>query len=184
MSIEKMKLLGIKGNSRDLDRFLANVLFNSDVQIEDAKKIYNKGWKLEYFEYDYKIKETLKRCETILNKLNIQYTKDTDMVRLESKVEDISRKIEEMDLNYESCKKIIETNKKLNDDALTKIQDASRIENIDIDMQKLYNLQYIKFRYGIQDSKRLLSSSFCHGTIMSEIPVISFTSFLPYLFIF
>ena len=27
MSIEKVKLLGIKGNSRDLDRFLANVLF-------------------------------------------------------------------------------------------------------------------------------------------------------------
>ena len=42
MSIEKVKLLGIKGNSRDLDMFLANVLFNSDVQIEDAKKIYNK----------------------------------------------------------------------------------------------------------------------------------------------
>lgn len=155
MSIEKMKLLGIKGNSRDLDRFLANVLFNSDVQIEDAKKIYNKGWKLEYFEYDYKIKETLKRCETILNKLNIQYTKDTDMVRLESKVEDISGKIEEMDLNYESCKKIIETNKKLNDDALIKIQDASRIENIDIDMQKLYNLQYIKFRYGCIPKRNL-----------------------------
>ena len=37
MSIEKVKLLGIKGNSRDLDRFLANVLFKSDVQIEDAK---------------------------------------------------------------------------------------------------------------------------------------------------
>ena len=38
MSIEKVKLLGIKGNSKDLDRFLANVLFSSDVQIEDAKK--------------------------------------------------------------------------------------------------------------------------------------------------
>ena len=39
MSIEKVKLLGIKGNSKDLDKFLANVLLNSDVQIEDAKKI-------------------------------------------------------------------------------------------------------------------------------------------------
>ena len=155
MSIEKMKLLGIKGNSRDLDRFLANVLFNSDVQIEDAKKIYNKGWKLEYFEYDYKIKETLKRCETLLNKLDIQYTKDTDMVRLENKVADISEKIEEMDSNFESCKKVIETNEKLNDDALIKIQDASRIENIDIDMQKLYNLQYIKFRYGCIPKRNL-----------------------------
>lgn len=38
MSIEMVKLLGIKGNSNNLDRFLANVLFNSDIQIEDAKK--------------------------------------------------------------------------------------------------------------------------------------------------
>ena len=53
MAIEKMKLLGIKGDSKILDEFVANVLFQSDVQIEDAKKIYNKGWKLEYFEYNY-----------------------------------------------------------------------------------------------------------------------------------
>ena len=85
MSIEKVKLLGIKGNSKDLDRFLANVLFSSDVQIEDAKKIYNKSWKLEYFEYDYRIKETLKNCENLLNKLEIQYTKETDLVLLENK---------------------------------------------------------------------------------------------------
>ena len=145
MSIEKVKLLGIKGNSRDLDRFLANVLFNSDVQIEDAKKIYNKGWKLEYFEYDYKIKETLKRCENLLNKLKIQYTKDSDMVLLENKVEDISNKIDEIEQHYDECVRKIVSNEKENEDALEKIEIASRLENIDIDMKKLYDLQYIKF---------------------------------------
>lgn len=155
MSIEKVKLLGIKGNSKDLDRFLANVLFNSDVQIEDAKKIYNKGWKLEYFEYNYKIKETLKKCENLLNKLKIQYTKDTDMVLLEHKVEDISDKIDEIEQNYdESVKKII-SNEKANEDDLEKIEIASRLENIDIDMKKLYDLQYIKFRYGCIPKKNL-----------------------------
>ena len=92
MSVEKVKLLGIKGNSKYLDRFLANVLFNSDVQIEDAKKIYNKGWKLEYFEYDYKIKETLKKCENLLNKLGVQYSKKSDLVLLENSVTDIAKK--------------------------------------------------------------------------------------------
>ena len=120
MSIEKVKLLGIKGNSRDLDRFLANVLFNSDVQIEDAKKIYNKGWKLEYFEYDYKIKETLKKCENLLNKLKIQYTKDSDMVLLENKVEDISNKIDEIEQDYDECVRKIVSNEKENEDALEK----------------------------------------------------------------
>ena len=155
MSIEKVKLLGIKGNSRDLDRFLANVLFKSDVQIEDAKKIYNKGWKLEYFEYDYKIKETLKRCENLLGKLKIQYTKDSDMVLLENRVEDISQKIGDFEQNYDECVKKINLNEKQNEEALIKIEEASRLENIDIDMKKLYDLQYIKFRYGSIPKKNL-----------------------------
>lgn len=155
MSIEKVKLLGIKGNSRDLDRFLANVLFKSDVQIEDAKKIYNKGWKLEYFEYDYKIKETLKRCENLLEKLKIQYTKDSDMVLLENRVEDISQKIGDFEQNYDECVKKINLNEKQNEEALIKIEEASRLENIDIDMKKLYDLQYIKFRYGSIPKKNL-----------------------------
>ena len=155
MSIEKVKLLGIKGNSKDLDRFLANVLFNSDVQIEDAKKIYNKGWKLEYFEYDYKIKETLKKSENLLNKLEIKYTKETDMVLLENKIEDISNKIDEIELKYDECVKKIELNEKQNQEDIIKIEDASRLEDINIDMKKLYDLQYIKFRYGSISKKNL-----------------------------
>ena len=155
MSIEMVKLLGIKGNSNNLDRFLANVLFNSDIQIEDAKKIYNKGWKLEYFEYDYKIKEALKKCENLLKKLGIQYSKETDMVMLENKVQDISNKINDIELYYDKCVKIIEDGKKEIQESLEKIQIASRVENIDIDMKKLYDLQYIKFRYGSISKKNL-----------------------------
>ena len=134
---------------------MANVLFKSDVQIEDAKKIYNKGWKLEYFEYDYKIKETLKRCENLLEKLKIQYTKDSDMVLLENRVEDISQKIGDFEQNYDECVKKINLNEKQNEEALIKIEEASRLENIDIDMKKLYDLQYIKFRYGSIPKKNL-----------------------------
>lgn len=155
MSIEKVKLLGIKGNSKDLDRFLANVLFNSDVQIEDAKKIYNKGWKLEYFEYDYKIKETLKKCENLLNKLQIKYTKETEMVLLENKVTDISEKIDKIEEVYDKCVQKINLNEKQNQEDIVKIEEASRLENIDLDMKKLYDLQYIKFRYGSIPKKNL-----------------------------
>ena len=110
MAIEKMKLLGIKGDSKILDEFVANVLFQSDVQIEDAKKIYNKGWKLEYFEYNYKIKETLKRCENLLNKIGIEYTKEYSMSLLENKIENISNKLDKIEPAYEECLKIIEKN--------------------------------------------------------------------------
>lgn len=148
MSIERVKLLGMKGESKNLDRFLANVLFKSDVQIEDAKKIYNKGWKLEYFEYDYKMKETLKKCETLLDKLAIPFIKKSDMVPLEKPVADLSKQIDEINFRYEECIHIIEKNKKENEEAAKKIEEISRIQEINIDIQKLYQLQYIKFRYG------------------------------------
>ena len=76
MSVEKMKLLGINGDTSLLDGVLSNILFKSEIQIEDAKKIYNKGWKLEYFEYNYKIKESLKKCENLLNKAEVKYSKE------------------------------------------------------------------------------------------------------------
>ena len=155
MSIEKVKLLGIKGNSRDLDMFLANVLFNSDVQIEDAKKIYNKGWKLEYFEYNYKIKENLKKCENLLNRLEVPYSKETNMVKLEKSVTEISDKLENIEFEYDDCIKTIESNKKQNEEAIKKIDQALKVENIDIDMKKLYDLKYIKFRYGCIPKKNL-----------------------------
>lgn len=155
MAIEKMKLLGIKGDSKNLDKFLANVLFKSDVQIEDAKKIYNKGWKLEYFEYDYKIKETLKKCENLLNKTGVQFNKEADLVLLENQVSNIAEQINQINSNYDECIKIIENNQKQNQEAIEKIEEISKIEDLNIDMQKLYNLQYIKFRYGSIPKKNL-----------------------------
>ena len=155
MAIEKMKLLGIKGDSKILDEFLANCLFQSDVQIEDAKKIYNKGWKIEYFEYNYKIKEALKKCENLLNKLEIQYTKDYNMNLLENTIDYISNRIDKLEPSYEECLKIIENNEKENQEYKKIYKEISKLQEIDIDIKKLYDLEYVKFRYGSIPKKNL-----------------------------
>ena len=155
MAIEKMKLLGITGSSKNLDKFLANVLFKSDVQIEDAKKIYNKGWKLDYYEYDYRIKEALKKAQNLLNKLKIQYSENSDMVILENQIPKIMEEIDELDSKYEECIKIIEYNKKQIEEVKRKIDNISKIEEMNIDIKKLYDLKYIKFRYGNIPKKNL-----------------------------
>ncbi len=149
MAIEKMKLIGITGNSKDLDKFLANVLFKSDLQIEDAKNIYNKGWKLEYYNYDYKIKETLKKCENLLNKIGIEYTEEAEVVLLENIVQDIEQKIEEIENNYNETINLLQKNQKEKQETIEKIEEISKIQDLDINIKKLYDLQYIKFRYGI-----------------------------------
>ena len=155
MAIEKMKLLGIKGDSKILDEFLANVLFQSDVQIEDAKKIYNKGWKIEYFEYNYKIKETLKKCENLLNKIGIEYTKEYSMNLLENSIEHISSKIDKIEPSYEECLRIIENNEKENEEYKKAYKEISKLQEIDIDIKKIYDLEYVKFRYGSIPKKNL-----------------------------
>ena len=155
MAIEKMKLLGIKGDSKILDEFLANCLFQSDVQIEDAKKIYNKGWKIEYFEYNYKIKETLKKCEGLLNKIGIEYTKDYTMNMIENKIEHISNRIDKLEPEYEECLKIIENNEKENQEYKKIYKEISKLQEIDVDIKKLYDLEYVKFRYGSIPKKNL-----------------------------
>lgn len=148
MSVEKMKLLGITGNSKDLDQFLANILLKSDVQIEDAKKIYDKGWKLTYYEYDYKIKEAIKKCEKLFDKIGVEYHKEANMVSLVNQVTDISKHIDELDANYEEIIEQIKENQKQNEQTTEKINNISKLKNINIDFEKLYNLQYVKFRYG------------------------------------
>ena len=155
VNVEKMKLLGIKGDSKILDEFLANCLFQSDVQIEDAKKIYNKGWKIEYFEYNYKIKESLKKCENLFNKLGIQYTKDYNMNLLENTIDYISNKIDKLEPSYEECLKIIENNEKENQEYKKIYKEISKLQEIDIDIKKLYDLEYVKFRYGSIPKKNL-----------------------------
>lgn len=155
MAIEKMKLLGITGNSTNLDTFLANVLFKSDVQIEDAKKIYNKGWKLEYFDYDYKIKEAMKKCESLLDKLNIPYAKDSDLVTLKNNVKTITENVDSLKTAYDDALKVIDESKKKNIQTKNMIEEISKVESLDIDMKRLYDLNYIKFRYGSIPKKNL-----------------------------
>ena len=85
MAIEKLKLLTITGQEKELDRFIARNLLDTDIQIEDAKKFYNKGWKFEYYNYDYTIKENLKKCKNLIEKLDILYREDIYIKRSSKK---------------------------------------------------------------------------------------------------
>ncbi len=155
MSVEKMKLLGINGDTSLLDGVLSNILFKSEIQIEDAKKIYNKGWKLEYFEYNYKIKESLKKCENLLNKAEVKYSKEWKLSVIENSVDKIFESITNLNNSYDECLKIIENNEKENEKTGKLINEISRIENLNINMKKIYDLEYIKFRYGSIPKKNL-----------------------------
>lgn len=148
MAIEKMRLLNITGPEKELDRFIARNLLNSDLQIEDAKKIYNKGWKLEYYDYDYTIQDNLKKCQELIQNLGILYREEYSNLYIENTVSQIGTKIEHIQQVYEDLENEIELCQKDKQEKLQKIASVEKLEGIEIDIQKLYHLKYIKFRYG------------------------------------
>lgn len=148
MAIEKMKLLSITGPEKDLDRFIVKNLLDSDIQIEDAKKVYNKGWKFEYYEYDYTIKENLKKCKDLIDELNILYREEYSNLYVENSVSQIGSKIEHVKEAYDNLRKTIEVCEKAKDEDIQKINSIERLNNLDVDISKLYNMKYLKFRYG------------------------------------
>ena len=155
MAIEEMKLLGITGRAEFLNQFVVQALLKCDVQIEDEKKIYDKGWKLKYYDYDYRVKDLLKKCSGLMDKLRILYKNDANIWQLENDLDVINEKLQNINNKYEEELKQISENQKQNEEDIKKIEEISRIEKIDVDIGKLYDLKYIKFRYGKIPNKNL-----------------------------
>ena len=108
MAIEKMKLLSITGPERELDRFIARNLLDTDIQIEDAKKIYNKTWKFDYYDYDYAIQENLKKCKALMQDLHILYREEYSNLFIENSVSQIGLKLDQVQNAYTELKQNIE----------------------------------------------------------------------------
>ena len=76
MAIEQMELLSIVGKEENMNQFISKYLLNSGMQLEDALKVYEKGWRLSYFNYDPKVKDNLKFCKDLMKKIDIEYTEN------------------------------------------------------------------------------------------------------------
>ena len=148
MAVEKMKLLSITGKDTDLEKFLAKNIINLDIQIEDAKKVYKKGWKLEYFSYDYTVKEYIKKCEKILDELQIEKDDDYWNYNIINSVSEIKEKIDNINNQYtEYINKIVDLEKE--NELMQKNYDIIKnLVSVDSKIENLYNLKYMKFRYG------------------------------------
>ncbi len=155
MAVEKMKLLSITGKDTDLEKFLAKNIINLDIQIEDAKKVYKKGWKLEYFSYDYTVKEYIKKCEKILDELQIEKDDDYWNYNIINSVSEIKEKIDNINNQYtEYINQIVDLEKE--NELMQKNYDIIKnLVSVDSKIENLYNLKYMKFRYGTVPTKNL-----------------------------
>lgn len=155
MAVEKMKLLSITGKDIDLEKFLAKNLLNLDIQIEDAKRVYKKGWKLEYFNYDYTIKEYIKKCEKILDEFQFEKERDCWDIEITDSMEEIKQKIDTISNQYNDYNSNIKELEKNNEILKNQYETIKNLIAVDLKIEKLFDLKYMRFRYGTVPTKNL-----------------------------
>lgn len=148
MAIERMKLLSIVGKEENMEKFIGKYLIDSGLQPEDALKVYEKGWKLSCFSYDNTARETLKKCSNIMDKLQMVYSKKYAKVNLEYTIDQMIKQLEPLEKELEESDKKIEDAKKQIQELEKQIYPISKLKDVKIDLNKLYNLKYIRYRYG------------------------------------
>lgn len=148
MSVEKMKLLSITGKEENIDGFISEYLLDSGIQTEDAVKVFEKGWKLTNFKYDSTAKELLKQCKVILDKYKIKYNKDIESEQIIYSLEEIEKQLKDISENINNLNNEMQEKQKILDEYRKKSELMRHAKDIDIDLQALYDLEYIKFKYG------------------------------------
>ena len=146
MAIEKMKFLSMTGKEENLDFIIANDLLGAGFQPENALKVLEQGWKLTYFSYDSTIKEYLKKAETLLTELNITYKEKN--TQLTQSFEDIKKFIDDYELKISTIHKDIENKQKEIEELSNSITPITHLQNFPIELEKIYNLKYMNFRFG------------------------------------
>ena len=124
------------------------ILFGSGLQPENALKVLEKGWKLTYFSYDSSIQEWTKKAEDLLKKMNINYLETNEKIKLEKSFEQIKEEISKYIDDVDNLKNTIDEKQKEIKDIQKQVMPISHLKNISINLQDLYNLKYMNFRYG------------------------------------
>ncbi len=174
MAVEKMKLLSITGKEENIDVFIEKYLLDSGIQTEDAAKVFEKGWKLTNFKYDSKAKELLKECQNLLDKCKIKYDDSEEIQSFKYTTDEIEIKLKDISDNLLVVdNKLNELNKKYEDEKKKELL-VKDTKDLDIDLDALYNMEYVKFRYGKiakENINRLQNSIVNLNAIIYEISV-------------
>lgn len=148
MAVEKMKLLSITGKEENIDKFISDYLLDSGIQTENAVKVFEKGWKLTNFEYDSTAKDILKDCKELLDKYKIRYNPKIESDNINKTLEQVKDELSSIKENIEKIENKISDNKQRLEECEKRLELLDHAKSLNINLSELYDLEYIKFRYG------------------------------------
>ena len=147
MAIEKMHFVNIAGPLNQIDNFVVNTIVPYNVQLLNAFSILDTVKGLYPFSDPNPYSPLLKRIESSLidesisDMENYSNDEDIDLATIESQVDELEKEISDL---LEKKKLLIEDIKEEN---LIRKQ-ISLVKNIDFEIDKLFKMKYMKFRFG------------------------------------
>ncbi|MDQ2087259.1 V-type ATPase 116kDa subunit family protein [Herbivorax sp. ANBcel31] len=155
MSILKMKFINIVGPKDQFDDFVSNHIANSGIQLEYALGILEGIKGLSPYSDDNSHCVLVKRCSSLLESMGISENSLVDIHKTENIMpsDDIFNKLDWLENEFERL-----TSKK--SDIKHQLEESFHVEkqlemlsNIDVDLNRFFNFEFIKFRFGKMPKK-------------------------------
>lgn len=172
MAIEKMFLVNIAGHIKDLDCFVIRHILNNDIQVIKTSSIIDDMKDVKSFNENNPFEESVNKLDQICKKIkipmktltnediNVNCTIDIDPI-----VNDLMDELNELE---DKRKKIEE---QIKHQVHIKLQ-IIPIQNLNIEVDKLFSFQYMKFRFGkmpVYNYEKLKHSLDRYEVIVREI---------------
>ena len=143
-----MKLLSVVGKEENINSFIINYLLESGLQPENAIKVFEKGWNLSYFTYDNTARELKKEFQELAKKLNVPDRNIEEDISLKHSLEEIKEDLEHRKERFSQIELELQEKEK----RIVEIENQKKIlqywKSFHIRLEDLYNLRYMRFRYG------------------------------------
>lgn len=147
MAITKMKAITIAGKIHDFERVVGQYVYGKDIALENAALVLGSKKKLHSFTDGVHYENIVKTAGDIITLAGIDTKKysgeDSEMSLDEMKefLDGINARIENEKKRADEIKEQIEANNKVK-------QSLDRMQELDVDLGKLFAMEFVQFRYG------------------------------------
>ncbi len=147
MSIVKMKFINIVGPKNQFDKFVMEHVMNNNIQLENALSILGNVKGLYPYMEENPYETLVKKVSDVFKKMQLTSISHPGVVcdygkeQAESYLETITDKISQIINKKEEILESIENSQQI-------IKSLLPMKDVDVQLQRLFNLEFIKFRFG------------------------------------
>lgn len=147
MAVEKMRLLSVVGKEENINSFILQYLLDCGLQPENAIKVFEKGWNLSYFSYDNTARELQKECQEFEKQLGNELKK-AEIDKINYTLDELKEEINHIKQEMTQLENNIKEKEDRYNELISQIEMLSHLEKLDINLEELYTLRYMRFRFG------------------------------------